>query len=151
MGDGSTVRDGGRSDPPSKGIGSGTETANDGGASARNDGGGFLGRCRMAGRRYAVVFFDVLGHIWFNHIGLSFLVFVGVYTPIAWGLWRLHNDHVWLAAIAGAVVFWATTKVTVAFAVAQTVQYYQDQQRAFHAHMQAQALAQMQVDGDKPN
>ncbi len=151
MGNGSTVRDGGRSDPPSEGVGSGTKTADDGGASARNDGGGFLVRCRVAGRRYSIAFFDELGHIWFKHLWISLLLFVGVYTPIAWGLWWLHSDHVWLAATAGAVVFWVTTKVTIAFGVAQTVMYYQDQQRAFHEHMQAQTFAQMKVDGDKPN
>lgn len=151
MGNGSTVRDSGRSDPQGAGVGNGTETADDGGASARNDGGGLLGWCRVAGRRVAIDAGEVFSHLWFGHKLLSLLYFVIMYTPVGMSLWWLHNDHVWLAAVCGAVVFWFTIRIAIALAVVQTITYYNNQQAAFHDQMQAHALAQMEVDGSKKN
>jgi uncharacterized membrane protein len=101
----------------------------------------------MAGRRVVVTVGDVFGHIWFEHQKLSLVLFVAVYAPAMWGLWWLHNDHIWLAAMLGAVAFWGTLKVAIALAVVQTINFYQGQQRAAFKLMEDQALAHARVEG----
>jgi len=148
MGNGSTVRDGGSGDPQGAGIGIGADY---GGASPRNDRSGLLERGWLAWRQGAIAAGNAFGDIWFHHQIIGLALFVSVYAPLVWGLWWLHNDHVWLAAVLGAVAFWATLKITIALAVVQTVSYYQNQQQMFFDNMQAQALAQMPVDEGKAN